>query len=63
MTEEITWKSLLTKLVNRQTLNYEENSWWINALMNGQAPEAATGAGSGNGRSDGIANAVRSYNR
>lgn len=44
MTEEITWKSLLTKLVNRQTLNYEENSWWINALMNGQAPEAATGA-------------------
>ena len=41
---EITWKSILTKLVGGDHLSAEESEWFVDDLMNGNADPAAVGA-------------------
>ena len=41
---EITWKSILTKLVGGDHLSAEESEWFVDDLMNGNANPAAVGA-------------------
>lgn len=41
---EITWKSILTKLVGGDHLNAQESRWFVDDLMNGDANPAAVGA-------------------
>ena len=41
---EITWKSILTKLVGGDHLSAEESEWFVDDLMNGTADPAAVGA-------------------
>lgn len=41
---EMTWKSILTKLVNGQHLTEEESQWFVDDLMNGNAQDATVGA-------------------
>ncbi|WEV72931.1 anthranilate phosphoribosyltransferase [Bifidobacterium sp. ESL0790] len=41
---EITWKSILTKLVGGDHLNAEESRWYVDELMKGNANPAAVGA-------------------
>ena len=41
---EITWKSILTKLVGEDHLSAEESEWFVDDLMNGNANPAAVGA-------------------
>ncbi|MFR0568186.1 anthranilate phosphoribosyltransferase [Bifidobacterium apri] len=41
---EITWKSILTELVNGNHLNADESWWFVNDLMNGNANPACVGA-------------------
>ena len=41
---EITWKSILTKLVGGDHLSAEESEWFVDDLMNGKADPAAVGA-------------------
>ena len=38
---EITWKSILTKLVGGDHLSAEESEWFVDDLMNGNANPAA----------------------
>ena len=37
---EITWKSILTKLVGGDHLSAEESEWFVDDLMNGNANPA-----------------------
>lgn len=41
---EITWKSILTKLVGGDHLTAEESEWFVDDLMQGNANPAAVGA-------------------
>ena len=41
---EITWKSILTKLVGGDHLSAEESEWFVDDLMQGNANPAAVGA-------------------
>ena len=41
---EITWKSILTKLVGGDHLSAKESEWFVDDLMNGNANPAAVGA-------------------
>ena len=41
---EITWKSILTKLVGGDHLSAEESEWFVDDHMNGNADPAAVGA-------------------
>ena len=41
---EITWKSILTKLVGGDHLSAEESEWFVDDLMQGNADPAAVGA-------------------
>ena len=41
---EITWKSILTKLVGGDHLSAEESEWFVDDLMSGNANPAAVGA-------------------
>ena len=41
---EITWKSILAKLVGGDHLSAEESEWFVDDLMNGNANPAAVGA-------------------
>lgn len=42
--DEITWKSILTKLVGGNHLSAEESEWFVDDLMQGNANPAAVGA-------------------
>ena len=42
---DITWKTILTKLVNGGHLSAEESEWFVDDLMQGNAQPAAVGAG------------------
>lgn len=41
---ELTWKSILTKLVQGEHLNAEESEWFVDDLMKGNANPASVGA-------------------
>ncbi|MDN6485578.1 MAG: anthranilate phosphoribosyltransferase, partial [Bifidobacterium mongoliense] len=41
---EITWKSILLKLVGGDHLDFNESRWYVDALMQGDANPAAVGA-------------------
>ncbi len=41
---EITWKSILTKLVGGDHLTAEESEWFVDDLMQGNANPTAVGA-------------------
>ena len=41
---ELTWKSILTKLVQGEHLNAEESEWFVDDLMRGNANPASVGA-------------------
>ena len=41
---DITWKSILTKLVQGNHLTAEESEWFVDDLMKGNANPAAVGA-------------------
>lgn len=41
---DITWKSILNKLVNGEHITAEESRWYVDDLMNGDANPAAVGA-------------------